>query len=203
MKNNIRNRQNYCRNGYSQHTVQFTAKVFLYFCCDGFGLLLVLFYHNRLYITVYLYAFLMYILFRSAQFLIHMLLKLVQHLGTLLQFFQFGSILLSQSFQLLCVLLLQLLQGNHAFLGKLRHFRSNGLGHQLLHLLIDRFQFLIDLLHLCQALVVFPQLAFQLIHLFGISRGIRLDHFLGIQLLCKFIHKSIHPSSSKHISSLM
>ena len=129
----------------------------------------------------------MYILFRSAQFLIHMLLKLVQHLGTLLQFFQFGSILLSQSFQLLCVLLLQLLQGSHAFLGKL----------------IDRFQFLIDLLHLCQALVVFPQLAFQLIHLFGISRGIRLDHFLGIQLLCKFIHKSIHPSSSKHISSLM
>ena len=97
---------------------------------------------------------------RSAQFLIHMLLQSSSNTSVFSGSSSSLAVYCCPSFQLLCVLLLQLLQGSHAFLGKLRHFRSNGLGHQLLHLLIDRFQFLIDLLHLCRALVVFPQLAF-------------------------------------------
>ena len=42
-------------------------------------------------------------------------------------------------------------------------------------------------------------LILQLIHFLCIRCGVGLDHLLGIQLLRKFIHKSIHPFSSKHI----
>ena len=139
------------------------------------------------------------VLITSVQFLIQMFAQFLQFFRVLSDLLQLCGIFLLQLLQLFRILLLHLANGSYAFLRKLCHLRSYRLGHQCLHRMIDCPQFLIDLLHLRQAFVIFPQLILQLIHFLCIRCGVGLDHLLGIQLLRKFIHKSIHPFSSKHI----